>query len=225
MHIGRFRCALAILTAAPWIAGTAGTYQACDPGPVGCERGMRGMARVSPFSGAERVRAAWRCWRSGAALLCLVAASWHGSARAQQVPAPVAPIPVELNKLEPLPVPAAAPGVAAAPGPGCRAYIVATNPAPEPVTQLRLDLVLFGTDGVIARRIALDLAPLAPRKTTVRLFDLAGLSCDDIGRVLVNDVLACQSGQHEGAPPADQARQACLDRLQLSSRARAELIK
>ena len=33
-------------------------------------------------------------------------------------------------------------------------------------------------------------------------------------------------GQHEGAPPpADQARQACLDRLQLSSRARAELTK
>ena len=60
----------------------------------------------------------------------------------------------------------------------------------------------------------------------MRLFDLPGLSCDDIGRVLVNDVLACQPGQHEDAPPpADQARQACLDRLQLSSRARAELTK
>ena len=103
---------------------------------------------------------------------------------------------------------------------------MATNPAPEPVTQLRLDLILFGTDGVITRRIALELAPLAPRKTAVRVFDLPSLACDDIGRLLVNDVLACQTGQHEGAPPpADQARQACLDRLQLSSRTRAELTK
>ncbi len=184
------------------------------------------MVRVSPLSGAGRARAARRCWRSSAALICLVAASWYGSAQAQQAPAPAAPIPVELNKLEPLPAPAAASGAAAAPGLGCRAYIVATNPTAEPVTQLRLDLILFGTDGVIARRVALDLAPLAPRKTAVRVFDLSGLSCDDIGRVLVNDVLACQPGQHEDAPPpADQARQACLDRLQLSSRARAELTK
>ena len=58
------------------------------------------------------------------------------------------------------------------------------------------------------------------------LFDLPGLPCDGIGRVLVNDVPACQPGQYEGTPPpADPARQACLDRLQLRSRARAELTK
>lgn len=135
-----------------------------------------------------------------------------------------AQIPVELNKLEPLPAPAAAPGAADAPGPGCRVYIVVTNPDPEPIAQLRLDLMLFSTEGVVGRRIALDLAPLAPHKTAVRLFDLQGQRCEGIGRVLVNDVLACQLEQHDDTP-ADQRRQACLDRLQLSSRAKAELNK
>ncbi len=135
-----------------------------------------------------------------------------------------APIPLELNKLEPLPAPATAPGGGAAATAGCRAYVVVTNPDPEPISQLRLDLILFGKDGVILRRIALDLGPLAPHKTAVRLFDLQGQPCDGIGRMLVNDVLACQTGQ-SGNAPAEQQRQVCLDRLQVSSRAKADLTK
>lgn len=140
-----------------------------------------------------------------------------------------APIPLELNKLEPVPTPAAAPGGGAAATPGatgggCRAYIVISNPDAEPIEQLRLDLILFGTDGVILRRLALDLAPLAAHKTAVRPFDVQGQPCDGIGRMLVNDVLACQTGQPGTATP-DQQRQACLDRLQVSSRAKAELSK
>jgi hypothetical protein len=104
-----------------------------------------------------------------------------------------------------------------------------TNPDAEPIAQLRLNLIPFGTDGVISRRIALDLGPLAVHKTGVRLFDLAGQPCDGIGRVLVNDVLACRLGSaREGTPaPAstEAASQACLARLQLSSRARAGLAK
>ena len=88
---------------------------------------------------------------------------------------------------------------------------------------MRLDLIIFGSDDVIARRVALDLAPLAPHKTAVRLFDLAGQPCDGIGQMLVNDVLACQQGP--AAPAPDQQRQACLDRLQLASRTKAELVK
>ncbi len=122
-----------------------------------------------------------------------------------------APIPLELNKLE------AIPGAAA----GCRAYIVAQNPDPEPFEQLRLDLVLFGTDGVIERRIALDLGPLGQEKTVVRLFDLQGLPCDGIARILVNDVLACRGGKN----PADRDRDECLDRLAVTSRANVPFVK
>lgn len=156
------------------------------------------------------------------ATFAFLAAALHGTPPAWADAA--APIPVELNKLEPLPAPAAAPGNGAAPSASCRAYIVVTNPDPTPITQLRLDLMLFGKDGVILRRIALDLGPLAPHKTAVRLFDLQGQPCAQIGRVLVNDVLACQTGQHDNAP-AEEQRQACLDRLQVSSRASADLVK
>jgi len=135
-----------------------------------------------------------------------------------------APIPLELNKLETIPAPAAPAGGGAAATSGCRAYLVVTNPGAAPVEQLRLDLILFGTDGVILRRLALDLGPLAPSKTAVRLFDIQGQPCDGIGRLLINDVLACQIGQ-PGGSPADDQRQACLDRLQVSSRAKAELTK
>lgn len=174
------------------------------------------MKGSSWFGNAQHPRPGWR-W---AAALVLLAA--HG-ARAQ-TQAPPAPISVELNKLEPLPAQAAAPNATAAPAAGCRVYVVVANPDPEPITQLRLDLILFGPDGVIARRVALDLAPLAPHKTAVRLFDLPGQPCDGIGRMLVNDVLGCQFGKREDAP-AGEPHQACMDRLLLSSRAKAELTK
>jgi hypothetical protein len=151
------------------------------------------------------------------ALLLLVTATGHG-ASAQTAAA----ISIELNKLEPLPAPATSSGSTA--GAGCRVYLVVTNPDPEPISQLRLDLVLFGADGVIDRRVALDLAPLAPRKTSVRLFDLQGQPCDGIGHVLINDVLACQFGKREGTA-TEEPSQGCMDRLKLSTRTKAELTK
>ena len=127
--------------------------------------------------------------------------------------APAAPaIPLELNKLEQLPQ-----------GAGCRVYFVTSNPDIHAIDQLRLDVILFGADGVISRRLAFDLGPLAPKKTAVRLFDMAGLPCDDITRVLVNDVLVCKSA----ALPADDeaAHAACLDRIAVSSRTKVPLVK
>ncbi len=173
---------------------------------------MRGNSRFSPGQG-RRAR-----WRWIAALVALAAAGGH-NASAQSPAAP--PISIELNKLEPLP---AAAGASATTSAGCRVYVVVTNPDPEPITRLRLDLILFGTDGVIARRVALDLAPLPARKTAVRLFDLQGQPCDGIDHVLVNDVLSCQFGNREGTAP-DEPGQACMDRLQLSSRAKAAMTK
>lgn len=105
------------------------------------------------------------------------------------------PISIELNRLE-------------ARAEGCRVWMLVRNPgaAADP---LRLDLVIFGKDGVVARRLALDLGPLPAAKTMARIFDLAGTPCDGLGHVLLNDVLACGPDS-----PA-----ACLARLAVSSRA------
>ena len=140
--------------------------------------------------------------------------AWPGLLSAAPAPAPAAPIPLELNKLAPLPGSAT----------GCRAYFVITNPDAEAISELRLDLVLFGKDGIISARVTLGLGPVPGDKTLVRLFDLAGTPCDSIGHILLNDVLACRTGS-EAAAPAEQERETCLDRIAVSSLAKVPLTK
>lgn len=111
---------------------------------------------------------------------------------------------LELNKLEPL-------------DKGCRAYMVIDNKSAADFEVFKLDLFLFRPDGVIGRRFAIDLGPLKPAKRSVKLFDLSGSSCEDIGSFLINDVLECRAA---GAPVAD-----CLAQLAPSSLATARLSK
>jgi hypothetical protein len=121
-----------------------------------------------------------------------------GLAQAQTPdPAPDQPakVSVELNRLE-------------ARNEGCRVWMRVANPGAA-VDPLRLDLVIFGKDSVVNRRLALDLGPLPAEKTMVRIFDLAGTPCDGVGAILLNDVLAC----------GPDAAPACLARLAVSSRA------
>ncbi len=113
-------------------------------------------------------------------------------------------ISLELNKLEAL-------------ANGCRAYLVVENKSERAYAALKLDLVMFQTDGVIGRRFALELAPVKPAKTSVKLFDLDGVKCDDIASLLVNDVMDCKAGAGDEA--------GCIDRLALGSRAKAQLSK
>jgi hypothetical protein len=157
-------------------------------------------------------------WWLAAAGLCVIAGAWR-DANAQATPG--APIPVELNRLQSLPAAGGSPGGAESSGSGCRIYIVVTNPDPKPISQLRLDVMMFNTDGIVSRRVDLELGPLTAHKTMVRLFDIQDQPCDGIGRLLVNDVF-CSAGP---STDPNQQRQACLDRLQLSSRAKAELTK
>ena len=86
---------------------------------------------------------------------------------------------VELNKLEQV-------------GAACRSYVVLRNFSGATLERLSLDLVVFDTDGVIDRRLAVELGPAAPGRTRVKAFDMAGLDCGRVARVLLNDVLACE---------------------------------
>lgn len=113
------------------------------------------------------------------------------------------PLQLELNKVEPV-------------DGGCRLYLVLRNEG-ETFDSLKLDLVGFGTDGVIRQRVAVELGPVPAARTTVRLFDLAGADCPGLGSLLVNDVLTCSDS---AGAVAD-----CVDRLAVSSRATATLTK
>ena len=129
-----------------------------------------------------------------AVLSAAIALASTGPTRAAESP----PIGIEINKLESQPK-------------SCRAYIVVDNPGPAAFQSLKLDLVLFRTDGVIDRRLALDLAPIRPSRKSVKIFDLDGLPCETIGSVLLNEVADCRDA---AGPVAD-----CADKLKVSSRA------
>ncbi len=111
---------------------------------------------------------------------------------------------LELNKLEPHEN-------------GCRAYIVVGNPGTSGFQTFKVDLIIFRKDGIIDRRLAVDLGPLRAGKSTVRTFDLELTQCDSIGSVLLNDVMDCKS---DGGGTAD-----CLSNFSVSSRAAAEFQK
>lgn len=113
-------------------------------------------------------------------------------------------IQIELNKLEPQEN-------------ACRAYIVLQNGTDSTFDSLRLDLVAFDTDGIVAKRLAVEASPLPPAKTSLKLFDMSELACDGIGHLLLNSVLACgdQSGE----------RSDCLDLVDVSAKPGLKLIK
>lgn len=111
---------------------------------------------------------------------------------------------LELNKLEP--------GSKA-----CRAYIVIENGTEDAFTTFRYDLVVFDATGIVARRLALETAPLPAGKTSLKVFDLDGLPCEQIGRILVNDVLDCAD--------VAGARLDCLGLIEPSSRSTVPLIR
>ncbi len=122
------------------------------------------------------------------------------AAPAQATPA----VHMELNKLEPS-------------DKGCRAYMVIDNQGEDAFQSFKIDLVLFQTDGVIGKRFSIDLAPLKPKKKSVKLFEIDGIQCDKIGSFLVNDVMECkaQSGPVSG----------CLESLKTSTLTKVQLSK
>ena len=108
------------------------------------------------------------------------------------------PLRLELNRLEPR-------------DGACRVWMVLNNAGAEALDPVRLDLILFGREGIIARRLAIDVGPLPAGRTQARIFDLAAQPCEGIGQVLLNDILAC------GGTDAP-TRNTCIDRSVLASR-------
>jgi hypothetical protein len=113
-------------------------------------------------------------------------------------------IGVELNRLEDQ-------------GGNCRAYLVINNSGSAEFSGFALDLVVFDRGGTIMRRLAVDVAPLRPAKTSVKVFDISETACGAIGSILVNDVIHCRdkSGDLAG----------CVERLSTSSKLAVSLLK
>ncbi len=130
-----------------------------------------------------------------AALFC-----WPMSGAAE----PPSTIGVELNRLEDQ-------------GGNCRAYLVISSPGSDEFSGFTLDLVIFDRGGTIMRRLAVDMAPVRPVKTSVKVFDIAETACSAIGSILVNDVIRCRDKSGDVA--------GCVDRLTTSSKLAVSLLK
>lgn len=113
-------------------------------------------------------------------------------------------ISIELNKLEPATE-------------ACRSFVVLQNRTGTAFQTLKLDLVMFDVDGVVAKRLALETAPLPADKTSLKVFDIGGMACEQVGRILLNDVLDCAS--------ADGPQDGCLGLIDVSARGELSLIK
>ena len=129
--------------------------------------------------------------------------STDGAPAATAASAPSGKIGIQLNKLEPH-------------GQACRAYLVIRNKTAASYPTFKVDLIEFRTDGIIGHRFLFDLGPIPANKTEVRLYDI-DTPCDQIGSFLFNDVTDCETAS---GPAKD-----CLDALNLTSLAKAELSK
>ena len=89
----------------------------------------------------------------------------------------------------------------------CRLSFLVENKSANALESMKVDLAVFNPQGVITRRLIVELGPVRRAKTIVKTFELEG-DCNQIGAILVNDVTACSPGD-----PAS-----CLDQLALSSR-------
>ncbi|WP_114944057.1 Tat pathway signal protein [Microvirga calopogonii] len=135
-------------------------------------------------------------YASGSIFACLaLLLPFSGTALAQDDPS--TPLRIELNRVE-------------AAGENCRIYFLIDNQKGESWKSLKLDLFALDTDGVAAKRLAVEVGPVPRRKTLIKLFDFPGLSCPRVGRVLLNDVLTCEG--------AAASREDCLSAIETASK-------
>ncbi|TYB84449.1 hypothetical protein FQ320_22050 [Oceaniovalibus sp. ACAM 378] len=111
---------------------------------------------------------------------------------------------VELNKVEP--------GDTG----GCRAFFLFRNRTAQTLDGFEMSLAILNASGVIDQLLTIDAAPLPAGRTTLKLFEIPGASCDGISEILLHDIATCQAGGED----AD-----CFAMVDLVSRADIGLTK
>lgn len=140
--------------------------------------------------------------RPGTLALCAVLG--HPCALPPALAADVEELVIELNKLEDSEE-------------GCRSLFVFDNGTGRQLNRFRVDLILFDREGVYAKELLLDMAPLYEDKKVLASFLLGEEPCAAIGSILVNDLPQCEDGAGTSID--------CLPLLRVLSRAAVPLEK
>lgn len=112
---------------------------------------------------------------------------------------------VELNKVEPSETG------------GCSAFFLFRNETDNSFDGFEMSLAILDTQGVIDRLLSIDAAPLPVSRTTLKLFEIPEIACDDISEILLHDLTSCR--------PQNGDEMDCFPILTLRSRAPAALVK
>ena len=134
------------------------------------------------------------------ALLPIMCMASPGVANAQQT------LNLELNRLETVKG-------------SCRIFFLVKNSLDRVFSKLDLDIAFFDKKGIIIGRTNIEFGKVRKQKTTLRSVTFADFDCAKVGKILLNDVVACGS-QIAGGEPQD-----CLDLITLSYRGKVEFFK
>ncbi|MGV6847144.1 MAG: hypothetical protein ACWA5A_02065 [Marinibacterium sp.] len=142
-------------------------------------------------------------FRSALAVLAALgigAGGWPGAARAQD-----GGLTVELNKFEQID------------GGGCRAFFLFRNATGMSFDGFEMSLAILDGNGVIDRLLSIDAAPLPVARTTLKLFEIPDIACDNISEILLHELTSCR--------PQNGEEMDCFPILALDSKTSAPLVK
>jgi hypothetical protein len=111
----------------------------------------------------------------------------------------VGSLSLELNRIDPLQG-------------ACRLTFLAQNALGADLAALSLETVLIDRSGQVERLTLFEFGALPDGIPRVRQFDIPGLACEGLGRVLINGVAECSTGA------------TCAERLELSTRTDVEIV-
>ena len=99
---------------------------------------------------------------------------------------------------------------------GCRLSFVAVNGMGTDLETTAMEVVFFDAGDVVSEMLLLDFGRLPADKTKVVEFVLQQQDCEQISRVLVNDVVECSSAEEQNM------QRECFNALKTSNRAEIE---
>ena len=93
---------------------------------------------------------------------------------------------------------------------GCVMTFVAENDLATPIGKISFELAFFNDKNAVDRVTILDFRDLPVGKKRVRQFDMPGVKCESVSRIIINDTPVCEG------PTVGECKAALTTRSQLS---------
>ena len=93
---------------------------------------------------------------------------------------------------------------------GCMMTFVAENDTAAPINKISFELAFFNDKNAVDRVTVLDFRDLPLGKKRVRQFDMSGVKCETVSRIIINDTPVCDG------PAAGECKAALTTRSQTS---------